>query len=48
MLEVVTPQSVVVSSQVENMTAPGDIGEFGVLPGHTFFITLLSVGELSY
>jgi len=48
LLEVVTPQSVVVSSQVENMTAPGDIGEFGVLPGHTFFITLLSVGELSY
>ena len=48
LLEVVTPRSVVVSSQVENMTAPGDIGEFGVLPGHTFFITLLSVGELSY
>ncbi len=48
LLEVVTPRSVVVSSQVEEMTAPGDIGAFGVLPGHTFFITLLSVGELSY
>ncbi|MEE8381303.1 MAG: hypothetical protein V3R78_05440 [Thermodesulfobacteriota bacterium] len=48
LLEVVTPRSVVVSSQVEEMTALGDIGEFGVLPGHTFFITLLSVGELSY
>ncbi len=48
LLEVVTPQSVVVSSQVEDMTAPGDIGEFGVLPGHTFFISLLSAGKLSY
>ena len=48
LLEVVTPQSVVVSSQVEDMTAPGDMGEFGVLPGHTFFISLLSAGKLSH
>lgn len=48
LLEVVTPKNVVVSSQVEEMTAPGADGEFGVLPGHTFFITLLSIGELSY
>jgi F-type H+-transporting ATPase subunit epsilon len=48
LLEVVTPKNVVVSSQVEEMAAPGTEGEFGVLPGHTFFITLLSMGELSY
>lgn len=48
LLEVVTPKNVVVSSQVEEMTAPGADGEFGVLPGHTFFVTLLSIGELSY
>jgi len=48
LLEVVTPRNVAVSSQVEEMTAPGVDGEFGVLPGHTFFITLLSAGELSY
>lgn len=48
LLEVVTPRQVVVSSQVEEMTAPGACGEFGVLPGHTFYISLLSVGELSY
>ena len=48
LLEVVTPQSVVVSSQVEDVTAPGDIGEFGILPGHTFFVSLLSAGKLSY
>lgn len=48
LLEVVTPQKVVVSAQVEEMTAPGVDGEFGVLPGHTFFTTLISVGELSY
>jgi F-type H+-transporting ATPase subunit epsilon len=48
LLEVVTPRNVVVSSQVEELTAPGVCGEFGVLPGHTFFISLISVGELSY
>jgi len=48
LLEIITPLRVVVSAQVEEMTAPGVRGEFGVLPGHTFFITLLSRGELSY
>jgi len=48
LLEVVTPKKVVVSTQVEEMTAPGINGEFGVFPGHTFFTTLISVGELSY
>lgn len=47
-LEVVTPKKVVVSAQVEEMTAPGVRGEFGVLPGHTFFTTLITVGELTY
>jgi F-type H+-transporting ATPase subunit epsilon len=48
LLEVVTPQSVVVSSDVEEMSAQGAYGEFGVLPGHTFFFTMIAPGELSY
>lgn len=48
LLEVVTPQSVVVSSDVEEMSAQGAYGEFGVLPGHTFYFTLITPGELSY
>jgi F-type H+-transporting ATPase subunit epsilon len=48
LLEVVTPQSVVVSADVEEMSAQGAEGEFGVLPGHTFFCTAITPGELSY
>ena len=48
LLEVVTPQSVVVSADVEEMSAQGAEGEFGVLPGHTFFFTTIIPGELAY
>ena len=48
LLEVVTPHRLVLSEEVEEMTAPGVEGEFGVLPGHTPFFTTLKVGELMY
>jgi F-type H+-transporting ATPase subunit epsilon len=48
LLEIVTPDRLVVSEQVEMVTAPGVQGEFGVLPGHTPFFSLLSFGEISY
>ncbi|MCI0528313.1 MAG: F0F1 ATP synthase subunit epsilon [Nitrospira sp.] len=47
-LDVVTPQRLVISEQVNEMTAPGTEGEFGVLPGHTPFLTTLRFGELWY
>jgi len=47
-LEIVTPQKKVVSEEVDEITATGTIGEFGVLPGHTPFLTSLKIGELSY
>lgn len=47
-LELVTPTRHLVSEEVEELTAPGIEGEFGVLPGHTPFLTALGVGELSY
>lgn len=33
---------------VDEVTAPGALGEFGVLPNHIAFLTLLVPGEMSY
>ncbi|MDZ7373911.1 MAG: F0F1 ATP synthase subunit epsilon [candidate division KSB1 bacterium] len=46
LLEIVTPQGVVFSDQVEAVRAPGIDGYFGVLPGHTPLMTALRVGEI--
>lgn len=47
-LEVVTPQRLIVSEDVEELVAPGIEGYFGVWPGHAPFMTNLKFGELSY
>lgn len=47
-LEIVTPYSKVVDVEVDEVTATGKIGEFGVLPGHAPFLTSLRIGELVY
>ena len=47
-LEVVTPQKLIVSEEVEIVMAPGSEGEFGALKGHTTFLTSLKVGTLRY
>ncbi len=47
-LEMVTPYKRVLSEDVDEITAPGFIGELGLLPGHTPLLTTLKVGELSY
>jgi F-type H+-transporting ATPase subunit epsilon len=47
-LELVTPYKRVLSEEVDEVTAPGMIGEFGVLPGHTPLLTTLRIGELTY
>ena len=47
-LEIITPYRRFFSKEVEVMTAPGALGEFGVLPGHTPLITLLTAGVLAY
>jgi F-type H+-transporting ATPase subunit epsilon len=47
-LEIVTPYKKVVDMEVEEVTATGKLGEFGVLPGHTPFLTSLRIGELAY
>jgi len=48
LLEIVTPYKLILSEQVEEMTAPGSEGEFGVLAGHAAFLATLKAGELTY
>jgi F-type H+-transporting ATPase subunit epsilon len=47
-LNVVTPVGRIVEADVVEMIAPGLDGEFGVLPRHARYITVLGVGELRY
>ena len=48
MLDIVTPERKLVSAEVDEVTAPGFYGEFGVLPQHTPYLCQLGVGVLSY
>ena len=47
-LRVVTPSRLVLDEEVDEVTAPGELGEFGVLPNHIAFLSTLVPGELSY
>jgi F-type H+-transporting ATPase subunit epsilon len=47
-VEVVTPSGVVFDKEVEEVVAPGILGEFGVLIGHTPMLTFIKPGILSY
>ena len=47
-LEVVTPEKEVVNDSAQIVMAPGSMGEFGVLSGHTPFMTSLNTGAIHY
>ena len=47
-LELATPTRLLVSSEVDEVVAPGSEGYFGVLPGHAAFLTTLTTGELTF
>lgn len=47
LLEIVTPQGLVFSEEVDEVTASGSEGEFGVLPGHVPFVTTIKIGLLT-
>ena len=47
-LEVLTPQKTAVTADVDEVTVPGLAGEFGVLPGHTPFLSALKAGTLTW
>ncbi len=48
LLEIITPSRKLLSLNAEELTAPGELGEFGILPGHMHFFSLLRAGEVSY
>jgi len=45
-LDVVTPEKAVLSRKALEVVAPGSQGEFGVLIGHTPFLTTLKPGQI--
>jgi F-type H+-transporting ATPase subunit epsilon len=47
-LTVTTPRGYLVQIEAEEIAAPGVMGEFGVLPGHIPFMSVLKPGVLSY
>lgn len=47
-LRLVTPSRLLFDEEVDEVTAPGALGEFTVLPNHIAFLTLLEIGEMSY
>lgn len=47
-LRVVTPSRLVLEEQVDELTAPGPLGELGILPDHAALMTTLEIGQLSY
>jgi F-type H+-transporting ATPase subunit epsilon len=47
-LRIVTPERQVLDEEVDEVTAPGTVGEFGVLPNHVTFLSSLQPGRLLY
>jgi F-type H+-transporting ATPase subunit epsilon len=47
-LRVVTPSRLVLEEEVDELTAPGPLGELGILPDHASLMTTLEIGQLSY
>lgn len=47
-LRIVTPTRTLVDAEVSELTAPGVVGEFGVLPEHVTFLGQLDLGVLTY
>ena len=47
-LRIVTPERQLLDEAVDEVTAPGTVGEFGVLPDHVTFLSSLQPGRLTY
>jgi F-type H+-transporting ATPase subunit epsilon len=47
-LEIVTPEKMAFSGNVEEVTIPGTEGEFGVLRGHASLLSSIETGDLSF
>ncbi|MCP5467760.1 MAG: ATP synthase F1 subunit epsilon [Deltaproteobacteria bacterium] len=47
-LQIVTPEAKVYEGEAEELYAYGPKGEFGVLPGHVFYVSSLEIGRLYF
>jgi F-type H+-transporting ATPase subunit epsilon len=47
-LEIVTPDSTVLSEEVQYVGVPGTVGQFGVMKNHIPFLSALAIGSLYY
>jgi len=48
LLEIVTPEGLLLREEVDEVIAPGEEGYFGVRPGHTPFLATLGIGTIEY
>ena len=48
LLEIVTPQGVMLSRKVTYIKAPGALGSFGIMVGHIPFYSILTKGLLEF
>jgi F-type H+-transporting ATPase subunit epsilon len=46
LLEIVTPERLAFSDEVDSVVLPGVLGELGVLPHHAPLVSMLGIGEL--
>ncbi len=47
LFEIVTPERLVFSEEVDEVIVPGSLGEMGFLPGHVPLLSTLQIGEMS-
>ena len=45
-LEIITPESIIYSGDVESVIAPGSEGVLGILPHHASLMTALQAGDI--
>ncbi len=47
-LKIITPRKLVYDGEVDELAAPGEMGEFGILPSHVPFLSVLFPGRLRF
>ncbi|MCL1942151.1 MAG: ATP synthase F1 subunit epsilon [Candidatus Azobacteroides sp.] len=47
-LEIISPEQILFSGEVELVTLPGSLGSFTMLPGHAPIVSSLEKGKLMY
>lgn len=47
-LKLITPEQELLSTEADYITVPGEVGELGILPQHTYLVSLLTSGVMSY